>query len=64
MFIKIVLWMVRRLNRAEQKSVVMYIVNDIADSSDSSIDRLFAESIVNKCVASKGNSITAFIVKD
>ena len=59
-----VIWLVKVLSRHEQKAIALYVLEDILTSKDSSIDSQYAELVVEKCIKSTGNKITAFLVKD
>lgn len=61
---KLLYWIINKLSRAKQKAIVIYLLNDIVNSSDSSIDDNFANFIVNTVAKSNGNKVTAFIYKD
>jgi len=60
----LILWMISKLSRGSQKSIVLKLLNVILLSKDSSIDNKTAEKIVTMAIKSQGNTITSFIIKD
>lgn len=64
MVYKLILWLLKFTSREQQKAITLGILDSILRSKDSSIDKQFAEMVVEKCIRSTGNKITAFIVKD
>lgn len=57
-------WLYKSMPRDKQKEFVINALDDLLSSKDSSIDQLTAISLIEKITASKGNTITAFIMKE
>ena len=57
-------WMINRLGYQAKKSLALYILEDILNSSDSNIDNKVAEQIITTVIKSKGNKVSSFILKD
>lgn len=57
-------WLYKSMSRDKQKEFVINALDDLLSSKDSSIDQLTAISLIEKITASKGNTITAFIMKE
>lgn len=53
-----------RLSRDKQKAFSMYALEVLLKSKDSSIDQQTAIKLIEKIAASKGNKITAFLMKE
>ena len=53
-----------RLSRDKQKAFILEALNDLLTSKDSSIDQQTAIKLIETIAASKGNKITAFLMKD
>lgn len=53
-----------RLSRDKQKAFVIYALDVLLQSKDSAIDQNTAIKLIEKIAASKGNKITAFLMKD
>ncbi len=57
-------WILDKLSRKTQKIIIMYLLEQIVNSKDSSIDNAMAENIITLAVKSVGNKVTSFIIKD
>jgi len=64
MLSKFIAWLLFKLNRGEQKMLIIKLLKAIVDSEDSSIDNKTAETIITLAVKSVGNKVTSFIIKD
>ena len=63
MFRQFVVWCIRKMSRANQKAVLIELLDEIVESRDATIDKQLGELIIAKVVKSTGNDITAFIVR-
>jgi hypothetical protein len=57
-------WILRRMSRSKQKSIVLFLLGELVNSKDSSIDNATAETIISLAIKSNGNKVTSFIIKD
>lgn len=64
MIYKLLLWLLSKTDRGQQKTLVIKVLQDIVASEDSSIDNKTAEVIITLAVKSVGNKITSFIIED
>ena len=64
MMYKLILWLSLTLNRGQQKTLVIKLLQDIVTSRDSNIDNKTAETIITLAVQSAGNKVHSFIIKD
>lgn len=53
-----------RLSRDKQKAFIVYALDVLLQSKDSAIDQNTAIKLIEKIAASRGNKITAFLMKD
>lgn len=56
-------WMFNKMSRTKQKLFIVQGLESILKSKDSSIDAEVAMKLVEAITASKGNDITAFILR-
>ena len=57
-------WLFNRLTRSKQKAFIVEALATLLKSKDSSIDQEFAMLLVEMITASKGNTITAFLLRE
>ena len=57
-------WLFNRLNRSKQKAFIVEALASLLKSKDSSIDQEFAMLLIEMITASKGNTITAFLLRE
>ena len=57
-------WLFNRLSRAHQKAFIVEALATLLKSKDSSIDQEFAMLLIEMITASKGNTITAFLLRE
>ena len=57
-------WLFARLNRSKQKAFIVEALASLLKSKDSSIDQEFAMLLIEMITASKGNTITAFLLRE
>ena len=57
-------WLFNRLNRSKQKAFIVEALATLLKSKDSSIDQEFAMLLIEMITASKGNTITAFLLRE
>ncbi len=64
MIYKFILWLVSKLSRGDQKSLVIKALQELVASTDSGIDNRTAEKIITLAIKSQDNKVTSFIIKD
>lgn len=64
MLFKLAMWLVVRLSFGEKKALVLTILESVLRSRTSSLDKEFAEAVMAMIVQSKGNAVTAYLVKE
>ena len=57
-------WLFARLSRSKQKAFIVEALASLLKSKDSSIDQEFAMLLIEMITASKGNTITAFLLRE
>lgn len=57
-------WLFNRLSPEKQKEFIVDSLMTILKSKDNSIDQVTAIQLIEAIAASKGNKVTAFIMKD
>ena len=57
-------WLFNRLSRSKQKAFIVEALASLLKSKDSSIDQEFAMLLIEMITASKGNTITAFLLRE
>lgn len=61
---KMIKWLFARLSRSKQKAFIVEALATLLKSKDSSIDQEFAVLLIEMITASKGNTITAFLLRE
>jgi len=57
-------WLFNRLSREKQKEFLVNKLGGLLSAKDTSIDQATAIKLIEKITASRGNTVTAFIMKD
>ena len=64
MIYKLVMWLIGRMSVGEKKAIVLGVLQEVVHSKTSTIDPEFAEAVMVQVVKSRGNNVTAYLVKE